>query len=475
MNDTNHLPDQQQIRARVEPLAERLELARELEPYEAFRWDGRPVGTPIVHIDDFAAIPFLVDITGVEEYQHRARLRATADDLYLASTDPTPGYEAYCTSSLGLDPVEFQRVDAPGRPMYLAAGSLKGRVWRRLLELATSAGGLTLHPFMGSEDVWTLARAIGSDASVPVTVLAPPPPVTWIANDKALFDEVVEQTLGRQWLVETKASADLSAMARQLAEMASRHRRVALKRLRCASAMGNQVFDSGDLTAMGPERVRRAVGEFLQRTEWQGDEEVLVVAWENAEHSPSTQLWIPAAGRGEPRLDGVYEQILAGDHKVFVGSRPSQLPAAVNRQLATASLAIARALQALGYVGRCSFDFLVVGDPEADFEVFFTECNGRWGGTSTPMALLDRVFPEGRPPYRARDFVHTDLVGASFQELLEAVGDRAWHHQTGLGSFLFYNTGPLPRFGKLDVIALGTDQASADAALEEELPRLWGL
>jgi hypothetical protein len=299
--------------------------------------------------------------------------------------------------------------------------------------------------------------------------------VTWIANDKLLFDEVVELSLGRDRLVETYSSARIPELAGHLESLAGRHDQVALKRLRCASAMGNAVFDSVGVRALTPPEIEGMIGEFLERTEWQGDEEVLAVAWEPADHSPSTQLWIPPLDKGAPRLDGVYEQILIGERKVFMGSRPSALPAEVNRRLADDSIVVAEALQALGYVGRCSFDFLVVGDPQAEFEVRFTECNGRWGGTSTPMALLDRLFPDGRPPYRARDFVHPDLVGVPFTELLAAVGEEAWNAATRKGRFIFYNTGPLAGHGKLDVIALGTSQAAADAALEEDLPRLWGL
>lgn len=264
-------------------------------------------------------------------------------------------------------------------------------------------------------------------------------------------------------------------MAKHLQLLAGRHQQVALKRLRCASAMGNAVFDSSRILDSDDSRVEEIVSDFLQRTEWEGDEAVLAVAWEQASHSPSTQLWIPPLGQGSPRLDGVYEQILKGKRQVFMGSRPSTLSAEVNRGLAQASLVVGAALQALGYVGRCSFDFLVVGDPQGEFELRFTECNGRWGGTSTPMALLDRLFPEGRPPYRARDFVHEALVGVPFVELLEQVGDAAWSRAAGTGKFIFYNTGPLAGFGKLDVIALGQSQPEADGALEDELPRLWNL
>jgi len=239
--------------------------------------------------------------------------------------------------------------------------------------------------------------------------------------------------------------------------------------------MGNAVFDSAELEKLSAEAVEAQVQAFLQRTEWQGDEAVLAGAWEDTDHSPSTQLWIPPLEQGAPRLDGVYEQILQGRRRILLGSRPSTLPQKVNQSLATASLSVACGLQAIGYVGRCPFDFLVVGDPEDEFELRFTECNGRWGGTSTPMALLDRLLAGPRPPYRARDFVHPDLVGASFSELLRQVGEQAWDTRTGHGQYLFYNTGPLQGFGKLDVIALGSTQAEADVALEEELPRLWGL
>lgn len=475
MNRDLRMDGVERARLAIRPLAARLDLEHRLEAYRSRCWDGEPLDGPVLHMDDFSGIPFLVDITGVEEYQHRARLRAVSGDLYAAVTAPTPGYEDYCQRMLGLPPVESLEVEVVDKPLFLARACSSGSAWSRLIAVARRAGRMTLHPFMGIEDVWSLAGDIGKEAAVPVKVLAPPPDVTWVANDKALFDEVVELCLGREKLVETYGSVVTSDLARHLELLAGRHAQVALKRLRCASAMGNAVFESAEVLQMTPPELEGLVVEFLDRTEWQGDEAVLAVAWEPAENSPSTQLWIPPLASGAPRLDGVYEQILVGRRKVFMGSRPSTLSTKVNRELTEASLVVAAALQALGYVGRCSFDFLVVGDPEGDFELRFTECNGRWGGTSTPMALLDRLFPDGRPPYRARDFVHPDLVGMSFAELLSQVGDEAWDRDSGKGRFLFYNTGPLHEFGKLDVVALGASQQEADAALEEDLPRLWGL
>ncbi|MGB8328864.1 MAG: hypothetical protein WCE62_01960, partial [Polyangiales bacterium] len=219
----------------------------------------------------------------------------------------------------------------------------------------------------------------------------------------------------------------------------------------------------------------RLVRQFLHRTEWPEGEAVLSVAWLQTDLSPSTQLWIPPLGFGEPRLDGIYEQILEGEEKVFVGSRPSTLPGAVNQRLTEHALMVGTALQELGYVGRCSFDHLVTGDPNGEFQVVFTECNGRWGGTSTPMSLIDRLVEGQRPPYRAQDVVCPQLIGARLPDLLELLGELVFHTETGQGRFILYNVGPLNQHGKLDVISLGVDQDDAERGLLEILPQRLGL
>ncbi len=484
-------------RAALERLAAELarewSLESELEPWAEWRWRPAAEPVPSLHLDDFSGIPFLDGIAGVAEYQHRARVRARDGDLYAATTPPVPGYEDYCRDVLELGSARCLEVAGAGG-LGVADACRQPPAFGALVDFAAAAGGLVVHPFMGIESVWRLAAEIARAARVPVRVLGPPPPVTWIANDKARFDDLVLRVLGPQWRVESQRSSDPGTLARQLFELAGVHPRVALKRLRCASAMGNQVFQSAPLLAGGVELARRRVEEFLEATGWdRGDdrrdcgedrrdrrEEVLAVAWEDAAVSPSTQWWIPAAGEGVPRLDGIYEQILEGEERVFVGSRPSQLPEPVHRRLAAAGMRIATVLQQLGYVGRCSFDHLVLGDPQGDCALRFTECNGRWGGTSTPMHLVDRAAIEvgarpRRPVYRAQDIVSPQLVGLPFDEVLRRVGEAVYRPGSGRGRFAFYNPGPLAGFGKFDAIALGGDSAAADRALEVELPALLGI
>ncbi len=444
----------------------------------AHAWPGREMtaDVPSLHLEDVSAIPFVSAVSGVEEYQHRARVRARDGDIFAAVTPQAPGYEAYCRELLGLGVPRFVLADpGPNGPLAVADACRHGAAFDALCASAREHSGLIVHPYMAINEVWSLAADVHRASDVPVWVLGPTPEALWVANDKQHFTKLVSDVVGSEWVVETRTTADPGRMAMLLRDIAQRAPTVALKRTRCASATGNRLFFAEQIRSMSLPDLIKKVAEFLEHTEWTGNEEVLVVAWETSQISPSTQLWIPHPSDGMPRVEGVYEQLLSGPERSFVGSRPSRLPRAVNDALAKASVAVARALQTLGYAGRCSFDFILVGDPDGDHQLRFVECNGRWGGTSTPMHLVDRLFKKGRPHYRAQDFVHPELVGADFAEVARRLGDGLFDRRTGRGKWILYNVGPLTGVGKLDVIAIGETAAAAESALLEELPRALGL
>lgn len=455
-------------------LFDELDLDEALASYEGLRHDGERDERPVLHLEDVTGIPFVADIPGVEEYQHRARVRAQTGDLFVAVTSPVEGYEAYCRQKLGLGEPDFFQPKPVSGPMTIADACAHGHNLDHLVEWAQARGGVVIEPYMSIEPIWTLARKL-ADRGVDASVTGPPPPVLWIANDKSALADVVDRVADGAWNVETHREQTPEAMVRRLSELSERHEMVGMKRTRCASAMGNIVFESPMIRRAEPLEIDRQVRQFLTTTEWEEGEAVLVVEWAETDESPSTQMWIPPADVGEVRLDGVYQQILSGPERVFVGSRPSTLPDKVNRELAEASFVMATVFQELGYVGRCSFDFIVVGDPEGDCDIRMTECNGRWGGTSTPMHLVDRLVDGERPPYIAQDYVHPELVGVGLAHILEAVGDELFDPETGEGRFVFYNCGPLAKKGKLDVISFGQTPADAQEGVQQVLPELLGL
>lgn len=434
-------------------------------PFLALRTPDRHPELPVVHLEDVSGVPFVSGVPGIAEYQHRARVRAGDGDLFVAVTPQAPGFDRYC-QELGLGSPEFVLAEPVGNIVWaVAKAAMQGAAYERLVSRAREAGGLVLHPYMAMEDVWDLALELSQASGTKVYVTGPPPAINWVANDKALFSDVVTATTGGEWLLETKRATSALGIAALVADFSAHYPMVGMKRTRCASAMGNHVFRSADLGD-----VDTVVSDFLKRTEWPEGEEVLVVEWAETDLSPSTQLWIPQEGL--PTCEGVYEQLLEGETKCFLGSRPSTLPKAVNEAIERASLLVASGFQAMGYVGRCSFDFVITGDVHGDFQAYFTECNGRWGGTSTPMRMVDRVIPGSRPAYVAQDWMAPDLEGMQFEQLRHVLRDELYSPETGSGRFLLYNVGPLVGRGKFDVVGLGADAKDAWHGVRDVLPRI---
>lgn len=446
----------------------------------AKRWAGHVVpgperdpGVPVLSLDDYSEIPFVETVVGLPWYQYRARLRCGEGDFYAVTGPEIEGYEDYNRRFLGLGRAQVLRPEPGASGLPLARLLMDDRsAFDRLVDAARRNGGLLVHPYMAIESVWELAEALEAAATAPVRVLGPLPEVTRLANDKARFSEVVERLLGGESLVHTAASSDPAAVAEQMREIADRGEAVALKMPSCASGMGNRVFESRAVRESPMGAVRELVDRFLEDKEWDGRETLLVVEWHrDVLESPSTQCWIPPAGAGEPEIEGVYEQCLVGEERVFEGALLSGLPAGIRRDLMVRSWLLCRVLQQLGYVGRCSFDALVVGDSLDDAQVKFVECNGRWGGTSTPMHLMERVFGDFRAvPYKAQDYVDERLRGLDFPRLLEIFGDTLYDRRTGRGRVLLYNVGGVPDHGKFDLVVTGRSYADIARFIDRSVP-----
>ena len=164
--------------------ADSLNLTERVRPYTPHLWSPSATPLPVLYLEDVSAIPFLADIPGVDEYQHRARVRADTGDLYATVTPPDERYDTYCAETLDIGQPEW--VDAHTRkdPLAVARACLDRVPFARLVRAARAADGLVIHPYMSIEDVWILAAQMADESGSPVSVVGSPPPVTWIANDK---------------------------------------------------------------------------------------------------------------------------------------------------------------------------------------------------------------------------------------------------------------------------------------------------
>jgi hypothetical protein len=178
--------------------------------------------------------------------------------------------------------------------------------------------------------------------------------------------------------------------------------------------------------------------------------------------SPSAQLWIPPKEEGEPIVEGIFAQTVEGPTGMFVGSAPAMLPSDIIQEITTRCWLLGRLFQRLGYIGRCSFDLILVGTSPTSGRLKFIECNGRWGGTSAPMTLMNRLFGSWvGQPYVTRVCEVAELGRMSFEQLLDRIGEERFDRTTGTGHIVLSIPGRAAARRAIDVIGIDDDVLEA--------------
>jgi hypothetical protein len=246
-------------------------------------------------------------------------------------------------------------------------------------------------------------------------------------------------------------------------DLASSSPKIGIKLPSAAGGDGTIVVDSELLVGKPPSEVREKLKEILPALNWSGESELLVDSWEtDVACSPSAQLWIPPKEEGRPIVEGIFAQDVEGLMGVFVGSAPAMLPSDITQEITTRCWLLGRLFQQLGYIGRCSFDLILVGTSLASARLEFIECNGRWGGTSAPMTLMNRLFGSWVvQPYVARVCEVAELGKMSFEQLLDRIGEERFDWITGSGHIVLSIPGRMAARRAIDVIGIGDDVLEA--------------
>lgn len=406
-------------------------------------------------LDDLGEIRWGQEDHDLSHYQDRARMRAADGDLVVTHAPPPAGYETYCRDWLGLGSVEWLHPRSESPHLSLACWRDDGV--RKILTHTLRAGRLQyLHPHMGTFSTWELATLLHGDAGRPLHVVGPLPEISLWVNNKAGFARTVERLFGDEALPPTETAGNLAWLSEHVRDMSEKADRIVLKLPNSAGGGGNLVLETEPFRGASLHAVREKLQEELWDFPEHGETCLLVSAWESPVlAAPSAQLWIPPPEQGPPLVEGLFEQVITGG-TVFAGCRPARLPAALERLMVDRTWLLGLLYQQLGYVGRCSFDALLVGAGPDRCRLELIECNGRWGGTSLPMNLVNRLFGDWtRQPYATREWVMPGLDRLAFADLLEWFEPELYDVRTGKGTLIFFNPTSLQGASRIGVIVLG--------------------
>ncbi len=464
--------------------AEIPEFRDELETYVSLRVSTFPSTEPQrLLVDDFSPITHLQHILGLQYYTSRAFVRAGEGDIVLGTFEPLTGYIEYMSERLGLGTSTYLSTTPPKDTLpYAVFASFLTNVdaLHRLVDaLASSQEALWLHPYMGHQGAWQLGQRLREVTQREVRVAAPPPRLCFEVNNKVWFTHAVAQTLGESYVIPGHAAYNAVEAAGLLRKVAEAYPTVSIKLADSASGMGTGIFERDEVLGPPEPAWTQRIQAWMTEKDWIPDESppLLIEPWyKQLQGSPSVQLWLPPVEIGPPLVEGIYDQLFHdNDPHVFLGSIPSQLPQERQQELIDTGAQLGRVFQHLGYVGRCSFDTILEGPSLDEATLRYVECNGRWGGTSTPMTLMNRIFGDYRSqPYVAKDFDHESLRGLSVADFVKRFDDILYNTSTGKGWAIVYNVGCLKPSGKLDIITLGSTFQEAQERQKEFAARVHG-
>ncbi|MFQ5732569.1 MAG: hypothetical protein ACE5KM_11535 [Planctomycetaceae bacterium] len=425
-----------------------------------------------LNLDDLSEISQLDPGDDVRFYQDRARLRADDGDLVASCGDAIDGHEAYCRDFLGLGSPQWLRPEPPRNGMRIAEACWEDAdVRRSLIEKLPSRELSYVHPHMGTFAVWELAALLHEETGRPLKVVAPPPRLSRWANNKVAFAETVRRLFGAEFVPRTESAWNTAILAKRVQWLAAEADAIGLKLPDAAGGGGNVVLSAARLRGKPLAEIEQLLKRAVSVLDWRGERELLVDVWEaDVLCSPSVQWWIPPERDGAPVVEGIFVQIMEGDEGMFVGTMPAQFPAGVSQEIADRCWLLARLFQRLGYVGRCSFDLILIGDDLRNCRMEFIECNARWGGTSLPMTLMNRIFGDWKTqPFAVQVFHHIDgLNTVSFADVLDVFRRDLFDVRTRTGSLIFYNPGRLRHQSGISSILLGSSWEQAAGEVRRE-------
>lgn len=413
--------------------------------------------------------------------EYRSLLLAGSDDVVLLGGRRHPAFESYCREILDLGTVTVLQAkeedrfpnNRPYRPLAERALSTP-EVLARLCDTCTRNGGFNVIPYIGKGTAWKLAGAVAGHTGKPVHVAAPPPRLTRRVNDKIWFAQRVTEVFDRESLPPSFSAFGPAALASRIAALAARYPQVVVKVPDSAGSLGNIVLRSTDVAPLSLASLRRWLLDTLKERGWQNTYPLMVGVWEEAVlSSPSVNLWIPNARQGPPVIEAIFSQTLKGVEGRFVGAEPSDLPSTLRKRLAYEAMQLGYLFQLLGYFGRCGFDAVLVGESLENPKIHWIECNGRWGGVSTPVTLANRLTgdwsSEGLIVVQQSEI---RLQPRPFESTLALLDDLLLKRPQKTDGIVLLTPGRLVSGSGMNFMALGKSAEEAQTAATNAITRL---
>lgn len=469
--------EQEKIQEVAAFYTQKLGLSSDLDIYQSLILQKLPENrSALLNIENFSSVDLLGRHKGLESYFSRALLRSRHEDIVIGLFSSMAGYLKYMSERLQLGTPHYihfppLKTDLHEPPFALL---LKDKETQQQIISCLRGRELVIQPFMASKDAWDFAKSLQEEFKVDpnVKVLGPLPLLSKSVNNKIIFLSMMKMLLGEDASINFASSFYLSEIVEHIKRKVEIYGKVLLRfpnsATGCASILINQSLIEEEPDFFG------YIQSWLEKYDWkEGEQELMVTGWElDVVASPSAQTWIFPEKTKSPMIEKIVNQKFSLENSLlFSGCSFPNFNCEVSREIYRKSLIACSFLQQMGYSGRCSFDFVVL-QKNGKTSVKFVECNGRWGGGSSPLVLMNRLFKGEEEKYYTVDSISDILLAkVSFLEFLEKFDDILYDARTKKGWAVVYKPSWEEGERSFELLTIGdsTKEATDRLALFKEM------
>ena len=332
---------------------------------------------------------------------------------------------------------------------------------------------MTLVPHISTGTIWKLGKKLSEATNTKIHVMGSLPAITKLANNKLQFGKFARSLFGENAVPKEVIAFNATSLVSNIMSFMKRYAQLVVKLPDSAGSAGNLPIDCKEILGRSPLSIHRYLARQLEALNIAPRYPMIVQVWENSVLcSPSIQLWIPNDGEAVPIIEGIFEQHLSGPAGQFSGGITFSKYDEIAERMCREGAMLGRVLQKLGYFGRCSFDAIVSGNCYEEADLHWIECNGRWGGMSIPLTLLNRLFPDhSEIQFMIGHWADLDLAARPMSESLGLIEDLLW--QPGKTSGIIFLTPSIFETGRnMQFLSIAETSDLAEENAQSALARL---
>lgn len=384
--------------------------------------------------------------------EHNFLFVADKNDILITRKPVNIYFEKYISKKVGysLPTIITLRHNYNSKSFYESIINDKKTILEIINLVKNNSDNQTIHPYLYNNSIKQIGDILISCSGKNINYESPPSLLKQKLKQKIYFKTLVKNILGDNKTPPFYIAENIEAFIKIIKQLESKKSMAMLKLPFKIGSQNNYKINIKNSKKI--INVIKKINDLIDNGTNYFKEPLLIEKFiESAKCFPTVQLFIK--GEGRIKLIRICNQIIDFNWRCIGSNYPVNLKYELKEKIIEDSLKLARYISTTGYKGNCNFDLIVKNN-----SYYFLECNPRWGSTSYPSLLMQKLFPDNKNYYYAEELYSPELKNLSVALLLKKSDTYLYDKLNNDEGIIIYNISKLQLFGKMSYISFSKNK-----------------